>query len=203
MKVEHLAQRVVNISFCPRFARSHISGAQYLITNADFLSYLTDIINWKLTLTKPLLLSEWYVIKWTLVWVNLAITPSKRKTFNDCLLVMFYVSKEVKYCFALLFPLENNLFSLKLMIFQSSNELCFLSFMWLVFMWIALKFSIFYCFMRLFLPHLITVTSPHLEKLFYNLSSLIKVFLEKWALLNNPTKYNDTLLTKNKERWGK
>ena len=46
-----------------------------------------------------------------------------------------------------------------------------------------------------------TATSLNLEKLLYKLSSLIKIFQEKYVLPNNSTKYN-ILLTKIKEKTG-
>ena len=55
--------------------------------------------------------------------------------------------------------------------------------------------------MKIFLPYLMTATSLNLEKLLYKLSSLIKIFQEKYVLPNNSTKYN-ILLTKIKEKTG-
>ena len=52
--------------------------------------------------------------------------------------------------------------------------------------------------MKIFLPYLMTATSLNLEKLLYKLSSLIKIFQEKYVLPNNSTKYN-IQLTKIKE----
>lgn len=104
-----------------------------LITNAvgSPMSYFTDRVNWDWTLTKPLLLSEWYLTKWILgldEFGNHSLKKKKTKqNFNDWRLVMSYGSEEEKPC-VLLFYFLLKMILLKLITFQSLNELYFLSF---------------------------------------------------------------------------